>query len=100
MPRKLGASPRRSSGRVSSTTRTSHALGLVDGAPLTRSLAVVTGDAVGVYNVATAQDASRRGYGWAITRAAVGVGMERGCTLAVLQASEMGFPMYERHGFR
>jgi GNAT superfamily N-acetyltransferase len=64
------------------------------------SLAIRTGDVAGVYAVGTLGDARRRGVGTAATWAAVSAGREWGCDTIVLQASEMGFPVYQAMGFR
>ena len=55
---------------------------------------------VGVYNVATVEDARRRGYGAAVTRRAIADGVTRGATVAILQSSDMGRPVYAAMGFR
>ena len=75
-------------------------VGTVDGRIVTTSMGFLTGDVVGVYNVATLPEWRRKGFGEAMTSAAVRWGHERGARVAVLQASEMGFPIYERMGFR
>jgi len=63
--------------------------------------ALILSDGVaGIYNVATPEPFRRRGLGEATTRAAVDAGRRHGCALATLQASEMGYPIYERMGFR
>jgi GNAT superfamily N-acetyltransferase len=64
------------------------------------SLAIRTGDVSGVYAVGTLPEARRRGVGTAATWAAVAVGRDWGCETVVLQASEMGFPVYRAMGFR
>lgn len=73
-------------------------VGLVDGRPVATSVASRTDDTVGIYNVATAPEARGRGFGtamtWHLLRDA-----EPGWTVAVLQASDMGRPIYERMGF-
>lgn len=74
-------------------------VGYVDGAPVAKSISIRTGDVVGIYDVATAETARRRGYGWAMTRAAILAGADAGATVATLQSSEMGFPLYSAHGF-
>jgi ribosomal protein S18 acetylase RimI-like enzyme len=58
------------------------------------------GGVAGIYNVATAPDARRRGIGAALTAAAVAEGRERGFEVAVLGASELGYGVYARMGFR
>ena len=55
---------------------------------------------VGIYNVGTAESVRRRGYGWALTLAAIRAGAEAGCTLATLQSAAMAQSLYEVHGFR
>lgn len=74
-------------------------VGWVDGRPVGASLASRTGDTVGIYSVATVPEARGRGIGtamtWHLLRDA-----EPGWTLAVLQASAMGKPVYERMGFK
>ncbi len=64
------------------------------------SLALRTGGVAGVYAVETLPEARRRGVGTAATWAAVAAGRAWGCDTIVLQASEMGFPMYQAMGFR
>lgn len=74
-------------------------LGLAAGAPVACGLLVRTGDVAGVYNVAVASGARRRGYGTAVTRQLLCAGAGQGCGMAVLQATPMGLPVYERMGF-
>jgi hypothetical protein len=73
--------------------------GIVDGAAVATSILVATGDVAGVYWVATAQEHRGRGYGEALTWAAVAGGRALGCKVASLQASKLGFPVYARMGF-
>ena len=53
----------------------------------------------GLYNIAVLESARGRGIGYAITAALMNVGVAAGCTNAVLHASELGRPVYERLGF-
>ena len=53
----------------------------------------------GLYNIAVLESARGRGIGHAITAALMNVGVDAGCTNAVLHATEMGRPVYERLGF-
>jgi predicted GNAT family acetyltransferase len=55
---------------------------------------------VGVFNVATPPEHRRKGYGARITAKAVASGFRHGAESAFLQASEMGFGVYEALGFR
>lgn len=75
-------------------------VGYENGTPVSTSLSVRTGEIVGIYNVNTLEVARRRGYGWATTAAAAVSAARAGCTIAVLQSSEMAKPIYEAHGFR
>jgi len=75
-------------------------LASLDGRAVGTSLAIRTDEIAGVYAVATLSDARRRGVGTAATWAAVAAGRAWGCDTVVLQASEMGFPVYRAMGFR
>ena len=75
-------------------------IGRLEGRPVGTSLAIRTGDVSGVYAVGTLPEARRRGVGSALTWAAVSAGRAWGCDTIVLQASEMGFPLYAAMGFR
>ncbi len=72
-------------------------VGYVNGRPVSSSAAYVSDGFVGVYAVATARDARGRGYGEALTWAAV---LAEPSLPATLQASPMGLPVYERMGYR
>ena len=72
-------------------------VGRVDGRPVTTATAFIDEGFVGIYAVATARDARRRGYAEAVTWAAT---LCRPDLPATLQASEMGQPVYERMGYR
>ncbi len=75
-------------------------LGELDGVAVTTSMAVVTGDLVGVYNVQVQPEFRRRGLGRAMTAAALEAGRRRGAGKASLQATAMGEPLYLAMGFR
>jgi GNAT superfamily N-acetyltransferase len=74
--------------------------GFVDGTPVACSAAIRSDNVVGVYAVGTAESARRRGIGSALTWAAVDAGRAWGSSAAVLQASDMGEPLYRTMGFR
>lgn len=74
-------------------------VGRVAGQPVSCSLLSVTGETAGVYNVATPPPFRGKRYGEAMTSAAIDEGARRGCTSAILQASEAGYPLYRRMGF-
>lgn len=75
-------------------------VGYVGGDPVVSGLGWRTGRTIGVYSIATVEAARRRGYGAAMTARVVADGVVAGCNVAVLQASELGRPIYERLGFR
>ena len=75
-------------------------VGYSDGEPVSTGLGIRTGRTIGVYNIATIESARGRGYGAAMTRRAAADGAAAGCDVAILQASEMGYPIYERLGYR
>jgi len=75
-------------------------LGTMDEEPVGVSSVFVDGAVAGVYNVATLPSHRRRGIGEAMTWRSVSHGREAGCTVAVLEASAAGKPVYERMGFR
>jgi GNAT superfamily N-acetyltransferase len=73
--------------------------GSVHGVPVSTALVGVTGNTAGIYNVATPPEHRRRGYGEALTWAAVAEGRRLGCDHSTLQASPMGAPIYRRMGY-
>jgi ribosomal protein S18 acetylase RimI-like enzyme len=76
-------------------------VGYVDGEPVSTAAAVMGGEAVGVYNVATMPEHQRHGYGETVMRHAVAEAQQRyGITHTVLQSTPAGQRLYERMGFR
>ena len=75
-------------------------IALLDGAPVAAAGLFVAAGVAGIYNVATVPEARGRGIGRAITAAALVEAVARGQRTAVLGASEMGYPVYRRLGFR
>ena len=74
--------------------------GRVDGEIVaTSGLSTLTGVA-GIYAVTTAEAWRGRGFGRALTLAAMRAGAEAGMRTSVLLASELGQPVYRRIGFR
>ena len=74
-------------------------LAFLDDEPVCVGSLLVTGTTGGLYNIATLPAARGRGAGYAVTRALMALARERGCTEAILDASPMGLPVYERLGF-
>jgi GNAT superfamily N-acetyltransferase len=69
------------------------------GRPAASSTLYVTGEVAGIYHVATLPDLRNRGIGRSITAAAALRARELGCRTAILQATQLGRPVYERLGF-
>jgi GNAT superfamily N-acetyltransferase len=74
-------------------------LARLDGVPVGCGSGFVHDGVLGVYNIATLEEARGRGIGYAVTAALLAEGRRRGCRHAVLHASEEGRPVYERLGF-
>jgi GNAT superfamily N-acetyltransferase len=75
-------------------------LGDIGAEPVTTAQGLVQGDSIGVFSVATPPAYRGRGLGTAITAAVVDEGRRRGARWAWLQASEQGYGVYQRLGFR
>ena len=74
-------------------------VGILEERPIATSGSIRTDSTVGVYSVATAPTMRGRGIGTAMTWHVLS-DADPGWELAVLQASEMSQPVYERMGFR
>jgi ribosomal protein S18 acetylase RimI-like enzyme len=72
--------------------------GSVEGREVATAVSVRTGTTIGIYSVSTVPDARGRGFGTATTWHLL-ADADPGWEVAVLQASEMGRPVYERMGF-
>lgn len=70
-----------------------------DGEPAGAGSLWVDGATAGLYNIATREGFRGRGIGSAVTATLMEHGRSRGCTEAILHASEVGLPVYERLGF-
>jgi hypothetical protein len=75
-------------------------LGYVASEPVATSIRFSFGRSAGIYFVGTLQEFRKRGFGEAMTWRASIDGGKDGCEFGFLQASEMGFPIYEKMGYR
>jgi ribosomal protein S18 acetylase RimI-like enzyme len=76
-------------------------VGFVNQRPVTTAAAIITGDVIGLYSVATVPESRRSGYAEAIMRKIVeearrSTGIER----TVLQATQSGLALYQRMGYQ
>jgi len=77
-----------------------HYLGCMDGEPVATATLFVNAGIAGIHNVGTLPAARRFGLGSTLTLAVLHEARSRGLQRAVLHASEMGQPVYERLGFK
>jgi len=76
-----------------------HFVGYLDETPVATTSVLLCGDLAGIYHVVTLPPARGRGVGRAITAAALQYAKNEGAMHAALQASEMGFSVYQAIGF-
>ena len=73
--------------------------GHVDGEAVASSFGLRNGSSITVFNVGTVEGFRGRGYGAAMTMRVALDGRAAGCDLAILQSTQLGYPVYERLGF-
>lgn len=71
-----------------------------NGEPVGSGVFIRTGDHVGIYVMATAPAHQRRGVGMAVLSAAMAHYRNHGVARFTLAATEKGYPLYERVGFK
>jgi GNAT superfamily N-acetyltransferase len=75
-------------------------LGYYQEKPIAVSLVCYYSGVAGIYCVGTVEEARGKGIGTAMTHAALVNAKNRGYEIAILQASEMGYSVYEKMGFK
>lgn len=75
-------------------------VGRVHGNVVAISLVLLCEGIAGIYNIATIPQMRHQGFGTAMTLAALHQALDLGYHIAVLQASEMGAPIYRSIGFQ
>jgi len=77
----------------------SYYLARLHGEPVATAALTLAAGVAGLFAVATIEAARGRGIGTAVTMAPLLDARARGYCVGVLQASEMGYPVYARMGF-
>ena len=75
-------------------------LGLCNGIPVATGRIVRSDDIVAVHNITTQREYRRRGIGSAMTHHLLSLFKDAGAATAYLFASELGYPVYEKLGFK
>lgn len=85
--------------RLAQKERLVNVLAWCDDQPVAAGSLWVDGETAGLYNIVTHETFRGRGIGAAVTAMLMEQGRARGCTEAILHATEMALPVYERLGF-
>jgi GNAT superfamily N-acetyltransferase len=71
-----------------------------NGAPVSTAMAFYSSGAVGLYMIATSAGQRGRGFGTAVTAAALRHARAEGQRIAILQSTQMGLSVYQKLGFK
>ena len=85
---------------LSTTASAQLYLGALDGKPVATSMCFMAAGAAGLYTISTLAEHRGQGIGAAMTLAPLREARERGYRIGTLEASKMGFPVYQRLGFQ
>lgn len=77
-----------------------HYIGYLDDMPVASSSMILDSGVAGIYAVATAPEARRKGIGAAMTQMPLIEAKEMGYQVGILQASAIGYSVYKRIGFQ
>lgn len=77
-----------------------HFTGFEDGQAVAVGTVYYAAGVAGIFTIGTVPEARKKGYGAAITEACMRDAVEKGYDTAILHASKMGLPVYERLGFQ
>ncbi|RDI42534.1 bifunctional GrpB family protein/GNAT family N-acetyltransferase [Aquicella lusitana] len=75
-------------------------VGYVEGKPVVRGLSCYYAGVAGLHWLSTVPDARRKGYGTVMQQFRLKRAKDLGYHIAVLQASDEGFPLYQRLGYK
>ncbi|MFB6187230.1 MAG: GNAT family N-acetyltransferase, partial [Halobacteriaceae archaeon] len=74
-------------------------IGMIGEKPVACGVLSQSDSIAGLYSIGVLEDFRRQGLGEAMTRAILRSGWEAGCRMAVLQSTDMGYPLYKQMGF-
>src|SRR5205085_8843068 len=75
-------------------------VGRIDGKMVTTATSLLSGDTAGVFQVGTLEQHRGKGLGNVMTGHAIKAAAEKGARISYLQASALGYPVYEKMGFK